>query len=86
MAKLRVRVMAEVEYSMTLNKSAGLLPVLTHVWNHYFDNVINEFAQSAEGVQFYHYFILQENVERISWGKKKKKEPTDFPARENYCI
>lgn len=72
MKKLRAHIMAEVECWKTLNKHLVLLRVLTHIWSHDFANVINEFVQTAAAVQFYHHSILQENVKRISWTKRKK--------------
>lgn len=65
-----------------LTRSVVLLPGLTHVWNHYFANAINEFVQPAAALWFYRHSVLQENVKRISRGGGKKKNQTDFPARK----
>lgn len=80
MAKLCVHIMADVECWITPRKSAVLFPVLTHAWNHYFDNFTNESVQPAEGIQFYCHSFLQENFKRVSWGKKKTSN--GFPSQK----
>lgn len=50
----------------SLTGSVVLLPVLTHVWNRYLANDINEFVQPAAAVHFHHHSVLWENVKSIS--------------------